>query len=749
MQEPDTETSVLLDSEAFFDDFDTWATRLILEGLVDEALGTDEISDALKLEELRAEEAREAVLTSTSALVRVRRERERARQVPGRPSSRALVFQEARALAVAGIMVAGYLTLLRLAWHAMPLFLKVFGTLGFLCVAVLAAGVIVRRFLRDEDGRAVVVPHPDMVALGDRRDHVLSEIVLPELRAYIGDNRLTYDRTKLSFAEPGSFDTVFGPDLVRTESVKRLRRIIDRADSVAVALAGSRGAGKTTSIRSLERGLLSHEGQAPPLVVVASAPAAYEARDFVLHLHALLCKAVLAAIPPGFTRPADRARWWTVLWGLARRSVSFLLKTGVALVAVWLLWGGSPQQASFELGAVGSDVLHGGLTPQRMWAELPVRRLLALAVLALVLLRAAFGVFGLLLEPVFQAIVRRREAKLNDLQRIAKQQFDRIRFLQTYTTGWSGKLSMPLKGEAGRTWSTQRAEQQLTHPEVVDKFREFAELAARRLDAENVAGRVVIAIDELDKIGEPDKAHQFINDVKGVFDVPGCLFFVSVSDDAVLGFEQRGLGVRDAFDSAFSEMVRLEPFTLDESRLWVALRLRGISEQFCYLAHCLSGGLPRELKRCVVDMVDLANEVYQPSLEFVARSLVTAEMAVKTRALTATAATLHRSPELVALTTDLLGVPGTEEPGELAEIAARLVRDDDGAAAPINDLRRHSGCFVLLCATVLQVFDDTLTGDRLNPGLHRLAVVRQRMAMYPKQAWDDLMEFRKTCVPEE
>jgi hypothetical protein len=49
-------------------------------------------------------------------------------------------------------------------------------------------------------------------------------------------------------------------------------------------------------------------------------------------------------------------------------------------------------------------------------------------------------------------------------------------------------------------------------------------------------------------------------------------------------FEQRGLGIRDAFDSAFSEMVRLEHFTLDESRLWVALRITGVTEQFCYCA---------------------------------------------------------------------------------------------------------------------------------------------------------------------
>ncbi|ANN17585.1 hypothetical protein SD37_19325 [Amycolatopsis orientalis] len=741
-------STVLGDSEAFFGDFDTWSTRLALEELLDEALDLPEIAGGLKREELRAEEARQAILASVSALAKVRMERERAQRAPGRPPSWDLALEEVGLLAGVGVLVAGYFTVLQLAWPAMPLGFQAFGLLGLACVITLSAGRIVRRFpvlfVRDKGRLAGTVPHPDLVALGDRRDHALREIVLPELRAYIQDHRRTFDSTDLTFAEPDPQDEEPGHDLVHTAAVRRLRRIVDRADSVAIALAGSRGAGKTTSIRSLEQGLLSQAGQAAPLVVVGSAPAAYEARDFVLHLHALLCKAVLAAIPPGRTRTADQVRWWTVLGRTAWRLLSHALKVCVALVAVWLLWGGSVQQAASELAAFGGDILHGRLTPGQVWSGLPVRRLLAAGVLTAVLVRESYGVLRVLLSPLLYLIARWGEADLNRLQRITRQQLDRIRFLQTYTTGWSGKLSMPLRGEAGRTWSTQRAEQQLTHPEVVDKFREFAELAAACLAAEDVAGRVVIAIDELDKIGEPEKAHQFINDVKGVFDVPGCLFFVSVSDDAVLGFEQRGLGVRDAFDSAFSEMVRLEPFTLDESRLWVALRLRGISEQFCYLAHCLSGGLPRDLKRCAVEMVDLANESYRPSLETVARTLVTAELAGKTRAFTATAATLERSPELVALTTDLLGVPGTEAPGELAGLAARLVRaDGEDTAAPISDLRWHSGCFVLFCATVLEIFDDTLTGDRLGPGLHRLAVVRRRMAMHPRQAWDDLAEFRK------
>ncbi|MFD5246148.1 hypothetical protein ACFWIW_16475 [Amycolatopsis sp. NPDC058340] len=739
------ESDLLRDGEGFIEDFDTWSALLALEAVLDEALTEPEIASGLRREGLRAEDARKAVLGDVTALARIRMERERAGVVFERPRRlpfRRVTVREAGWLLVTCALLVGYLRILQLAWSSMPSPFQLVGVLGLGAVIGMAVLVIGRRipglFVTEGWQRAEEWAHPEMIGLGDRWEFALREIVLPALRDHIRDHRRIRSGVNLVFEEPDA-SAELEAGLVRTAAVKRLRRIVDRADSVAVALAGHRGTGKTTSIRSLEQGLLSRSDRAAPLVVVASAPAAYEARDFVLHLHALLCKAVLAKISTGSRTVSGRLRRRRMLGRSLRRTLAFLVFWGVAASAVWLLWGGAPWH---DLWTLALDVVNGRVTAGQVWTGQPRAKLLALGVVSLFLLRVVLGVVAAGAAVVRLLIARRRDIRLAGFRRLTEQQLDRIRFLQTYTTGWSGKLSMPLKGEAGRTWSTQRAEQQLTHPEVVDKFREFAEEAARRLEAERVAGRVVIAIDELDKIGEPDKAHQFINDVKGVFDVPGCLFFVSVSDDAVLGFEQRGLGVRDAFDSAFSEMVRLEPFTLDESRLWIALRLRGISEQFCYLAHCLSGGLPRDLKRCATEMVDLANEVYQPSLAIVARSLVTGELAGKARAFLATAATLDRSPELVALTTELLGIPGTEAPEALAAIAERLVADDDGDAAAISDLRWHGGCFVLFCATVLEVFDDTLTVDRLTPRLHRLAVVRQRMAMHPKQAWDDLVKFR-------
>jgi hypothetical protein len=292
------ESVVLRDGEAFFDDFDTWATRLALEDLLDEALSDWEIVADLHREGLRAEDARQAVLTSVSALARVRMERDRS-LAPAERSRwfliRPVSLREAGWLLVAGALMVGYLRVLQLSWQATPLFFKLVGVLGLGAVCGLCVQTLGRRvpglFAAEGWRHAGDWAHPELIGLGDRRDFALREIVLPGLRDYIRDNRQTHDRVNLVFEDPD--DTAdLEAGLVRTAAVQRLRRIIDRAESVAVALAGHRGTGKTTSIRSLEQGLLSRSDQKPPLVVVASAPAAYEARDFVLHLHALLCKEI-------------------------------------------------------------------------------------------------------------------------------------------------------------------------------------------------------------------------------------------------------------------------------------------------------------------------------------------------------------------------------------------------------------------------------------------------------------------------
>jgi hypothetical protein len=747
--------SHVLDGDEVVSHFESWTTRRALEVVLDEALTDREIVAELSREGLRANDAKEAVLGSESALAQVRIEQDRVERsgaVRWGPALRSLSPGQVGWLLVAASMGTGYLSLLRGAWAAMPLHLQLFAIVGLVSVLLLSGRVVILRVpdLLGSTGWqdiGTAVPHEAQFGLGDRHRFVLTEIVLPELRDFIRDNRKLFYGTRLTYHElVGLFDEDESK-IVHTNAARRLRRIVERADSGAVALAGYRGVGKTTSIRSMERGLLNSPERSAPLVVVASAPAHYEARDFVLHLHALLCKSVISKVADalGQSRSTRSSRRKQLLWSAVRRSAGFLLFVIIGGAVATMLWGTSAAQFLTDLRRLATVAANDfPASVPGVWSGQPTSRILALGVVVVVALRVAPMPLGLTLSGIYATLRRRRQVELVQLLRTTEKQLDRIRFLQTYTTGWSGKLSMPLKGEAGRTWSTQRAEQQLTHPEVVDQFREFAKLSAEKLSEQGVTDRLVIAIDELDKIGEPEKAHQFVNDVKGVFGVPGCLFFVSVSDDAVLNFEQRGLAVRDAFDSAFTEMIRLEHFTLYESRLWISLRVVEIPEQFCYLCHCLSGGLPRDLKRYTIEMVDVTKSVYQPSLATVTETLVGNELANKAHAFSGVASTLEQTPELFRLSADLQLIPDARSALELAELADRLVQETAGDLAnPVNRLRWHSGCFALFCATILEVFDDELTDARLTADLHRLAVARRQMAMYPQLAWHILLDFRQ------
>jgi hypothetical protein len=116
-------------------------------------------------------------------------------------------------------------------------------------------------------------------------------------------------------------------------------------------------------------------------------------------------------------------------------------------------------------------------------------------------------------------------------------------------------------------------------------------------DVHRRGDRVFIGVDELDKIGTAEQAEHFLNEVKGIFGIPHLYFMVAVSDDALNAFERRGLPLRDAFDSSFDEILRVEPLTYYESRRLLYRRVIGLTEPYVALCHCLAGGLARDLIR--------------------------------------------------------------------------------------------------------------------------------------------------------
>jgi DNA polymerase III delta prime subunit len=649
-------------------------------------------------------------------------------------------------LVVCLLVVTGYLALMLTALPRMPLLAQVFGLLGLVAV-VARAGRFARADLLLVLRAARVIRDPDLAP------NALRDVVLPEVRQYIAEHSAPRYGTELSVSPAGADGGIAETATVVTSAGQRLRRLVQRSDADAIAIAGPRGVGKTTTIHAIADGMFSDADEPPPLSVVAAAPSRYDARDFVLHLHAALCRRVLGLLSDRLRVPFEKeTRWrvrlrWFQPWLVAVGIVALLL-----LLAL-MFWNGSVPEF---FAAVRDSSFTADRERPDDHESFPWARPLSLGLLVVVRVVAAVAIGGLLTQllVVLAIVVTRGAGKvlwqlagghdpyLVALREEAYAQLRRTRFLQTHTSGWSGKIGLPSGSDLGVSRSVQRTEQTLTHPEVVDNFRRFAQRCADELVEAGLAGGLVIAIDELDKIANPEEAHEFVNDVKGVFGVRGCLFLVSVSEDAMAAFERRGIPVRDAFDSAFTYMVRLDDFTLAESRRWLSRRLLGVPEQFTYLLHCLSGGLPRDLLRAMDELVDIVREDDRGDLAHVAGALLDRELDRKAHAFVAAARRLDDSPELPGFLTDLLTM--TDAAVDPVELAHRLRPAEQ--VSELHRVRWQSAGYLLFVATMREVFVNTLDKHGL-AGVEQLAKARVHLAIDPQVAWRLVESVRASRHP--
>ncbi|MCF1595473.1 P-loop NTPase fold protein [Streptomyces muensis] len=235
-----------------------------------------------------------------------------------------------------------------------------------------------------------------------------------------------------------------------------------------------------------------------------------------------------------------------------------------------------------------------------------------------------------------------------------------IRYLQTQ----SDEAAI---GAGWRNWNlsakraTSLAEQPQTYPEIVDAVKSFLTRTALELDKAD--RRLVIGIDELDRIEPAATARTFLNELKAVFDVPKCLFVLSVSDEALREADLAPVGRRDAFDSAIDEVVRVEPLDLATAERLLGRRVVGLPVPFAALFYCLSGGMPRDLLRTARAGISYAAPEQLRSLANVADWLV------------------KREVDRIANTAG-----GSEEHSELVRLFRRDVLDEHDGLDELGDL---------------------------------------------------------------
>ncbi len=654
--------------------------------------------------------------------------------------------------------------------------------------------------------------------------------ILPFLRASLND-RLAQSYSNVLTVEqaPGLSELFDSSYEIPTSAAERLERQMSRMPGGSFGIAGPRGAGKTTLIRSFYDGRYSSNRR----TLMVSAPVEYAPRDFILYLFATICRNVLgptADEPPDVARRAEpppliQIRRWLLSVSIFAGSVmvgggaqiittrilvsnpSMALRTywavGAALVGtlfLYLSYRYLPTNRIFlPRGPLSTPI--GARSGSQIFARLLAGYSLALVGCFLLLIAIATPLLSLLHSTLSPRVIsgmtlaivgalfiaigllprtewRRREyvtaqepgrwelagREESGVEATARRYLDEIRFQQSYSSGWSGALKfpgaikLPMGIEATVTGSTTLARQQMSLPDIVNYYRSFVEdLATQR--------PVLIGIDELDKMESDERARQFLNDIKAIFGIKGCYYLVSVSEDAMASFERRGLPFRDVFDSAFDEVLKVPYLDLEDAKRLLSRRVIGLPMPFVCLCYCLSGGLARDLIRATRAILDASDGPKATDLRAICESVVRAELAAKTEAVTAAIKRIDLEPETSELLRWLrmLEAPHLSAARSLRQRrwfeqqdVLRLTGIDRGGMElegqrTLRRLSRELTGFYYYCATLLEIFNDGLTKDQLQKAeasdagpfsLDHLARSRQTFAVNPLIAWSEVSDFR-------
>ncbi|MFI6258205.1 hypothetical protein ACIBCL_19185 [Micromonospora zamorensis] len=533
--------------------------------------------------------------------------------------------------------------------------------------------------------------------------------IVPKIWTTLRQNRDGYS-LRLPVLNPGRLGDVTSTEqLVENAASGRVAWVLRELEGASIGISGPRGTGKSTVLqRYCTEQFRADEGD---VLVLVQAPTTYDRREFLVHLFAETC--VQLGAPPAARLEAHR--WWSrvrallpavvVLAGVVLISgVVFGAEVLAAFVAIWQ----APRTSAYVLGGLLI------LTPLlwRLWRDL---------------------------------VRHRSKVAPSPSAALAARHLQTLRYQSVFSRKTGGKFAIPGGLDLSAEGQVQRTEQLRTYPELVAQFRELLYEAA--LERRRRGQRIIIGVDELDKIGSADDAERFINDLKSVFGVRGCYFLVAVSEDALAAFDRRALGVRTAFDSAFDLIIAVGSLSVTEAGKLLQVRGLSVPEPYLWLCHILSAGRPRELLRTVMALATISSERKIWAIDKLAIELVAADFASilrsQVRAAEIAATQQHQAVRWIVqvheatMTAELLEKACTDMPS--------VERTD-----PISAILVQTQAYLYLAATLLRAFAEnpqstvtTLGPASGGPPVERLVQARSRITAHPDLAWPAIDDFRR------
>jgi hypothetical protein len=562
-------------------------------------------------------------------------------------------------------------------------------------------------------------------------------------------------RTTMKEVEGRGLAEIENPrNLIPTDGRGRLERLLREMPAGSIGLSGPRGAGKSSLI-----GATCPSGDDQPegmLGIVVSAPVQFNAREFVLHLFAELCRAILGRAE------VERLRTPVPFLNLGNLRPLLLLQVIAPLVLL--------------AGAGMLLVNVAGVNENLVWAVVVLAAGVALCVAVWQVsardsrARASYG-DGF---RTYESEERRRRFGSETFD-LASYRLTDIWFQQSFTSEWSGSINLPVGLQGGLEGGRELARQQMSMPDVVRELRHLVMTLTTEGGSapggmswgyEGQVTEVRIGIDELDKIDSPEDACNFLNEIKVLFGIPRCFFLVSLSEDAMSQFERRGLPLRDVFDSSFDEVIRVAPLAASKSVALLRERTIGMPIPFMLLCHCMAGGLPRDVIRMAREI--LPGDAEKHRLSETCGALIASQLASKVEATLIASRRLPRSPEVegfqgwlqalrVRPATSQRLIETCRDPEPSLAAARAFWPELQRSGATNTDLPREVIAFCYFCATVVDFFrDDRRPAEYRdatwgNGGLavaDELAAAHQAFAVNPGAAWEATTAVRKRIGSE-
>lgn len=237
-------------------------------------------------------------------------------------------------------------------------------------------------------------------------------------------------------------------------------------------------------------------------------------------------------------------------------------------------------------------------------------RVLEFETLSVAALIAIFILAGMFALRIFFRMTRkyalfRKYDKQAGLARTSREFLDLVKYQKVLSSG--SELSLPLKYLTGKlTRSQQLTDRPLSLPGLTAECSKYLKQVAEVFN-----GKVVICIDELDKITDVAALLELLKGIKGILGQENTHFLLTISEDAMAFFTERLSRERNLVESSFEEIVYLDRLDYDLS-IRVVRRALSLPEtasipapENIMILWLFGAGIPREIKR---NMITCDNE---------------------------------------------------------------------------------------------------------------------------------------------